>query len=277
MRTRAHRRSCPRRCSFARVVLIDAHCHLEGKDFPDPAELLARAKAAGLVHAVVVGLMQKSGDFGNALAVAKANPGFLTPTIGVHPHDAAAANDADWAELERLAALPEVCAVGETGLDFFYDHSPRDVQALGFRRQCALAKQVGKPLVVHVRDAHAECAEILQSEGVRSGMIHCFTGDTAAARVYLDLGFHLSISGVVTYKKNEALQAAVAFAPVERLLVETDSPYLAPVPYRGKTNEPSYVQHTAAKVAELKGLGRDALAERCASNTKQLLNLAVTW
>lgn len=242
-----------------------------------PADVIARARAAGLVHAVVVGLMQKSGDFGNALEVAAANPGFLTPTIGIHPHDAAAATEDDWATLARLAAQPQVCAVGETGLDFYYDHSPRDVQALGFRRQCALAKQLGKPLVVHVRDAHAECAEILKSEGVTRGMIHCFTGDTAAARSYLDLGFHLSISGVVTYKKTEPLQAAVAFAPVDRLMLETDSPYLAPVPYRGKTNEPSFVQHTAAKVAALKALDPDALAETAARNSKALLGLNVSW
>ena len=239
--------------------------------------MIARAKSAGLVHAVVVGLMQKSGDFGNALEVAAAHRGFLTPTMGIHPHDAAQATEADWATLERLVAQPEVCAVGETGLDFFYDHSPRDVQAAAFRRQCTLARRVGKPLVVHVRDAHAECAEILKSEGVSSGMIHCFTGDTSAARTYLELGFHLSISGVVTYKKTEALQAAVAFAPVDRLLVETDSPYLAPVPYRGKTNEPGFVQHTASKVAELKGLAPDALAETCARNTRALLGLDVQW
>jgi TatD DNase family protein len=259
------------------VILIDAHCHLEGKDFPLPGEVIARAKAAGLVHAVVVGLMQRSGDFGNALEVAAAHPGFLTPTMGIHPHDAGQATDADWDTLERLAARPEICAVGETGLDFFYDHSPREVQAQSFRRQCALAKQLGKPLVVHVRDAHAECAEILGSEGVSKGMIHCFTGDAQAARVYLDLGFHLSISGVVTYKKTDALQAAVTFAPTDRLLLETDSPYLAPVPYRGKTNEPGFVQHTAAKVAQLKGLAPDVLAEQCAKNTCALLGLNVSW
>ncbi len=239
--------------------------------------MIARAKSAGLVHAVVVGLMQKSGDFGNALEVAAANRGFLTPTMGIHPHDAAQATETDWATLERLAERPEVCAVGEAGLDFFYDHSPRDVQAAAFRRQCALAMRTRKPLVVHVRDAHAECAEILKSEGVSSGMIHCFTGDTAAARAYLDLGFHLSISGVVTYKKTEPLQAAVAFAPIDRLLVETDSPYLAPVPYRGKTNEPGFVQHTATRVAQLKGLQPEALAETCARNTKALLKLDVAW
>ena len=197
--------------------------------------------------------------------------------MGIHPHDAAQATEEDWATLERLARRPDVCAVGETGLDFFYDHSPRDVQAEGFRRQCALAKRLGKPLVVHVRDAHAECAEILRGEGVARGMIHCFTGDTDAARRYLDLGFHLSISGVVTYKKTEALQAAVAFAPLDRLLVETDSPFLAPIPYRGKNNEPGFVQHTATKVAQLKALDPDVLAETCARNTKALLGLNVSW
>jgi TatD DNase family protein len=259
------------------VILIDSHCHLEGRDFPDPAVAIARARGAGVVHAVVVGLMQKSGDFGVALDVAAAHRDFLTPTMGIHPHDAAAAAESDWATLEALCARPEICAVGETGLDFYYDHSPRDVQEQGFRRQCALAKRLGKPLVVHVRDAHALCAEVLKSEGMSRGMIHCFTGDTAAARAYLELGFHLSISGVVTYKKTEPLQAAVTFAPIDRLLVETDSPYLAPVPYRGKTNEPSYVAETAKKVAALKGLSPETVAEQCARNSKALLKLDVTW
>jgi TatD DNase family protein len=259
------------------LVLIDSHCHLEGKDFPSPEEPIARARAAGLVHAVCVGLMQKSGDFGAALDVAAKHRDFLTPTMGIHPHDTVDATPDDWKTLEALCARPEVCAVGETGLDFYYDHSPRDVQEAGFRRQCQLAKALGKPLVVHVRDAHPLCAEVLRSEGIGRGMIHCFTGDTDAARVYLDLGFHLSISGVVTYKKTEPLQAAVTFAPAERLLVETDSPYLAPVPYRGKTNEPSFVAHTATRVAALKGLPPEALAEQCAWNAKALLKLNVAW
>jgi len=257
------------------MILIDAHCHLEAKDFPQPAEAIERAKAAGLRHAIIVGLMQKSGDFGVALEVAKAHPGFLTPTMGIHPHDSADATEADWATLERLCALPEVKAVGEAGLDFYYDHSPRELQELSFRRQCQLAKQVGKPLVVHVRDAHELCHRVLKEEGMTRGQIHCFTGDTEAARRYLELGFHLSISGVVTYKKTEALQAAVTFAPAERLLVETDAPFLAPIPNRGKKNEPSYVAHTARKVAELKGMDPDALALQCAKNTRDLFGLDV--
>ena len=259
------------------MKLIDSHCHLETKDFPVAGEVIARAKQAGVVHAVVVGLMQKPGDFGNALEAARQHPDFLTPTIGVHPHDAAAATQDDWDTLAKLAALPEVKAVGETGLDYHYDHSPRDVQAQMFRRQCQLAKQVKKPIVIHVRDAHEECAEILKSEGMSEGMIHCFTGDLPAARRYLDLGFFLSISGVVTYKKTEPLQEAVKLAPLDRLMVETDSPYLSPMPYRGKwPNEPMRVAETAKKVAELHARDPDEVALICARNTVALLRIDVS-
>jgi TatD DNase family protein len=258
------------------MKLIDAHCHLEPKDFPVTADVIARAREANVVHAVVVGLFQKPGDFGHALAAARAHPDFLTPTMGIHPHDAAAATPADWAELERLVALPEIKAVGEAGLDYFYDHSPRDAQAESLRRQCALAKQAHKPIVIHVRDAHEDCAAILAAEGPGRGMIHCFTGDVIAARRYLDLGYFLSISGVVTYKKSEAIQDAVRFAPLDRLLVETDSPYLSPVPHRGKwPNEPRWVVETAKKVAELKGLDPELTAHTCAKNTAALLGLDV--
>jgi TatD DNase family protein len=257
------------------MILIDAHCHLESREYPVVEEVLARAREQGLVHAIVVGLLQKAGDFGDALEVARAHPDFLSPTMGIHPHDAAIATPEDWAELERRCREPDVVAVGEAGLDYYYQHSPPEVQAEAFRRQCQLAKAVGKPLVVHVRDAHDECAEILKSEGLHDGQIHCFTGNTDEARRYLDLGFHLSLSGIVTYKKSEALQEAARFAPLERLLVETDSPYLAPVPHRGKKNEPGFVLETAKKVAELKGLDADEVALACARNTVRLMRLKV--
>lgn len=255
--------------------LIDAHCHLELREFPDAAPIIERARAQGVVHAVVVGLLQKPGDFGDALQVAAKHPDFLTPTMGIHPHDAGKATVDDWAELERLCALPEVVAVGETGLDYYYNHSTPQAQRMGFERQCVLAKSTHKPLVVHVRDAHLECAEVLHAQDMHVGMIHCFTGNTDDARRYLDLGFHLSISGVVTYKKTEALQAAVAFAPLERLLLETDSPFLAPVPYRGKKNEPAHMVETAKMVARLKGLDAEHVARTCADNVVKLLGLRV--
>lgn len=256
------------------MKLIDAHCHLEAKNFPALPEVIDRAKAAGVVHAIVVGLLQQPGDFGCALAAAKAHPDFLTPTIGIHPHDAELATVDDWDELSRLAALPEVKAVGETGLDYYYRHSGPEAQARAFRRQCQLAREVSKPLVIHVRDAHQQCAELLESEGMSSGMIHCFTGDREAARRYLDLGFFLSISGMVTYKKSESVQEAVQFAPLDRLMVETDSPYLAPVPYRGRwPNEPRWVGETAKKVAELQGRDVEEVALICARNTVRLLQI----
>lgn len=255
--------------------LVDSHCHFDRAESAQVTAALERARAAGLVHAVIVGQFQGPGDWGIALEVAAAHPDFLTPTLGIHPHEAARATEADFEHLERTCARPEIHAVGEAGLDYYYDHSPRDVQAQVFRRQCALAKRLGKPLVVHVRDAHGDCEAILKEEGLSQGVIHCFTGDTDAARRYLDLGFMLSLSGVVTYKKTEALQDAVRFAPLDRLMVETDSPYLAPVPYRGKKNEPSYVVETARKVAELKGVSLEQVAEVTTANAAALFGFTV--
>ncbi len=257
------------------LTVIDAHCHLEARDYPDVEAVLERSRTAGLVHAVVVGQLLKPGDFGRALELAAAHPGLLTATLGIHPHDAAEATAADFERLEATCALPEVAAVGETGLDYFYDRSPRPVQADAFRRQCRLAVRLGKPLVVHVRDAHADCLAVLTDEGVTRGVIHCFTGDAAAAAGYLALGMHVSISGTVTYKKTEALHEAVRQVPLDRLLVETDCPYLSPVPHRGKRNEPGYVVETAKKVAELKGLAPEALALAAARNTVALFGLRV--
>ncbi|MCE9667032.1 TatD family hydrolase [Myxococcus stipitatus] len=253
--------------------LVDAHCHLEVKDFADVAPVLERARAAGLVHAIVVGQFHGPGEWGNALALAAAHPEFLSPTLGIHPHEAARATDADLATLDATCARPEVRAVGEAGLDYYYDHSPREAQARIFRHQCDLAVRLGKPLVVHVRDAHEDCDAILGEAGVSRGVIHCFTGDTAAARRYLDRGFFLSLSGVITYKKTEALQDAVRFAPLDRLMVETDSPYLAPVPHRGRKNEPSHVVETARKLAELKGVSLEAVTEATTANASALFNL----
>lgn len=257
------------------MILIDAHCHLEPHDYPNPEEVIARGRAQGLVHAVVIGQLQRDGDFGAAVELARRFPDFFTATLGIHPHEASRATPEKRAELERVCASDAVVAVGEAGLDFFYNHSPRAEQEEVFRWQCVLARNLKKPLVVHVRDAHRECLDILRQEKVDRGVIHCFSGDTEAARGYLELGFQLSISGMVTYKKSEALQEAVRFAPLERLMVETDSPYLAPIPHRGKKNEPALVVETARKVAELKGVAPDAAALQMARNSRALFGLRV--
>jgi TatD DNase family protein len=255
--------------------LVDAHCHLEVKDYPDVMAVLEQARAAGLVHAIVVGQFHGPGNWGNALELAAAHPDFLSPTLGIHPHEAARATEEDLATLDATCARPEVRAVGEAGLDYYYDNSPRDAQARVFRHQCALALKLGKPLVVHVRDAHDDCEAILREAGVSRGVIHCFTGDTAAAKRYLDLGFLLSLSGVVTYKNAQALQDAVRFAPLDRLMVETDSPYLAPIPHRGRKNQPAHVVETAKKVAELKGVTLEEVAATTTANAASLFGLTL--
>ncbi|MFL5318930.1 MAG: TatD family hydrolase [Myxococcaceae bacterium] len=256
------------------MKLIDAHCHLERREGVDVSAIIQRAKEAGVIHAVIVGQFHGNGDFGSTMEVAAAHADYLTPTMGIHPHDAAKANAQDFELLRSICSRPEVKAVGEAGLDYYYDHSPRDEQQVMFRKQCELAVELGKPLVVHVRDAHEDCARIMKETGIRRGQIHCFTGDTDNARAYLDLGFVISVSGVVTYKKTEALQAAVAFTPIDRLLVETDSPFLAPVPYRGKKNEPGFVVETAKKIAELKKVSPEEVALATTRNAASLFGIS---
>jgi TatD DNase family protein len=257
------------------MELIDAHCHVEDPSPELVSPIVDRARAAGLVHAMVIGQFQGPGDFGRALEVAAARPDFFSPTVGIHPHEAARATEADFAQLAELCARPEVRAVGEAGLDYYYKHSSPESQKPIFERQCELAKTLHKPLVVHVRDAHDDCLAILKAKGMTDGVIHCFTGGPEEARRYLELGFHVSISGVVTYKKTEALAEAVRLIPLDRLMVETDSPYLAPVPYRGKKNEPSFVVETAKKVAELKGVSVEEMARVASQNTARFFRLTV--
>ncbi len=256
------------------MTWIDAHCHVDGLA-PDALDgWVHRAREAGLVHAVAVGQWQSTQNFGDALTVAQSRPDFFTATMGIHPHEAANATEEDWCLLEELCRKPEVRAVGEAGLDYYYDRSPRARQRELFARQCALARALKRPLVVHVRDAHQECDEILAAEGIEQGVIHCFTGDTEAARRYLNRGFYLSLSGILTYRSAAALQEAARFAPLERLMVETDSPYLAPVPHRGKQNEPAWVVETGKKLAELKGVTLEKVAEVTSGNAAALFGLS---
>jgi len=258
------------------VSLIDSHAHLDFEDFQGDIDgVVSRAAAVGVDRIVVVGLWRSPGNFGNALELARARPAVFAATAGIHPHECAQVPEADWEESARLAADPLVVGVGETGLDYHYDLSPRDVQRESFRRSIRIARDVDKPLVVHVREAHDACAAILREEGIPTagGVIHCFTGDWAAARVYLDLGMHVSVAGIVTFKAAEEIREAVRRIPRERLLVETDSPFLAPVPFRGKRNEPAHVVHVASKVAELWGVSPAEVAEITTGNVKRLFRL----
>ena len=256
--------------------LVDSHAHLDFEDYRgDLDAVIERARAAGVVRVVLIGLWRGPGQFGNALELAARDPATFAATVGVHPHDCARVPEEDWAALARLARDARVVGVGETGLDFHYDHSPRPVQEASFRRSLALATAAGKPVVVHVREADDACARLLREEGVppAGGVIHCFTGDAARARAYLDLGLYLSVAGVVTFRTAEDLREAVRLTPRDRLLVETDCPFLAPVPHRGKRNEPAFVARTAEKVAELWGVSLEEVGELTSENARRLFRL----
>ncbi len=248
-------------------MLVDSHCHL---DFPDfAAELpavLARARAAGVGHFLTIGTQLSR--FLQVRAIAEGADD-VHCTIGVHPHEAESEPLDSPAVLLRAATHPKVAGFGETGLDFYYNHSPRDAQIADFRVHIAAARAAQLPLVVHTRDAEDDTIAILREEhgkGPFPGAIHCFTGTPKLARAALELGFYISVSGIATFKKSGDLRATIAEVPLDRLLVETDAPYLAPQPVRGKRNEPAFVVHTAAMLAELKGVSPDRLAEATTAN-----------
>lgn len=235
-------------------MLVDTHAHLDMPEFAaDLPAVIERARAAGLVHIVSVSVGLAS--LRRNLAIAADHPGFVSTTAGVHPHDAAAVGDEDWDELARLAADPRVVAIGEAGLDYHRDRSPRERQAELFARHVALARELGKPLVVHSRDSFADTLALLEREraGQVGGVMHCFSGNRDDGERALALGLLLSIAGPLTYPRS-ALPDALRGLPVERLVVETDAPYLAPQSRRGRRNEPAFVVETAAAVAALKGL-----------------------
>jgi TatD DNase family protein len=252
--------------------LIDTHCHLDPQYFPEgPDEALARAAAVGIRGFVVIGVGKDLSPARAAVALAKRLPDRIGCAVGVHPHDAVTLDDAAHEELKALASEPEVLAVGEIGLDYHYDHSPRDKQREVFARLVNLAREAKKPIVIHTREAPADTLDVLTREGARDvgGVIHCFSEDRAFAERALDLGFDISFSGIVTFKSSVAIQDVAKWAPLDRILVETDSPYLAPVPLRGKPCEPAYVVHTARRVAELRGMPFEALCEATSENAER--------
>ncbi len=256
-------------------LLVDSHCHL---DFPelsgDAAGVIARARNAGVGHLLTIGT--KITQFAGVLAIAERFDN-VSCSVGIHPHEAAVEPEMDVEKLASLAQHPKVVAFGETGLDFYYEHSPRLEQERSFRTHIAAAREHKLPVIVHTRDADPEMGAILTEEmgkGAFTGVIHCFSSGRELAEQALALGLYISLSGIVTFKKAEALRDVVKIVPMDRILVETDSPYLAPVPFRGKTNEPAYVAHTAACVAEIKGISRDDLARQTTENFFRLFGKA---
>ena len=253
-------------------MLIDSHAHIQGKEYAGETEaVIERARAAGVETIVAVG---GAGDMSsNSEAVRLANSfANVYATVGMHPHDAKDVGADELAILKNLAADAKVVAIGETGLDYYYSHSPHDVQQRVFGQFIQMARQTRLPIVVHERDAAAAAVELLRSEGGGElrGVIHCFTGNYEAACAYLDLGFYLSFTGIITFKNAGALREVVGKVPLERMLVETDSPYLTPVPHRGKRNEPAYVRLVAETVAQVKTVSVEDVANVTTANVRAL-------
>lgn len=253
------------------MSLVDHHCHL---DFPDFAEerdaIVARATAAGVGTLVTISTRVRKFDVYREIAEAYPRVFF---SVGTHPHQAHEELDVPVAEIVEKSQHPKCIAIGEAGLDYFYDKSPRAAQREGLLNHIAAARQTGLPLVIHSRDADDDMGDLLEAEmakGAFTAVLHCFTGGDRLAARALQLGLYISASGVITFKKSEALRAVFASVPLDRLLVETDAPYLAPGPQRGRRNEPSFVVHTAATLAEVKGIGRDALAAATTENFYRL-------
>jgi TatD DNase family protein len=255
---------------------VDSHCHLDDHNCPEGAdEVIVRAKAAGVSTFVSIGVGRDLGPARQAVELANRR-GDVFATVGVHPHDAEGCDAAMFDEIERLATDPRVVGIGEIGLDYHYMRSPKELQAEVFRRFIALAKKLKKPIVIHTRSAPADTIAMLADEGARDvgGIIHCFSEDKAFAEKALDLDFDLSFSGIVTFKTAHAIQEVAGWAPKDRILVETDSPYLAPVPLRGKRCEPAYVAHTARFVAGLRGIAVEELADVTSENARRRLRLS---
>ncbi len=256
------------------LSIVDSHCHVDMPDFDaDRDAVLERARAAGVEAMLVVGGLDEAGSHRRALQVAERHG--LVASAGLHPHEARLASKPLYEELRGLARERRIVAIGEIGLDFHYDSSPRDQQRLAFRTQIRLARDVGLPVIVHTRSADVETAEILVEEGAGEvgGVLHCFTGGAVLADRVLDLGFFVSFSGIVAFPRAEEIQEVARRLPAERLLVETDAPFLAPPPYRGRRNEPAFVVEVARKVAELRGESLETVAALSRANFERLFRV----
>lgn len=256
-------------------MLVDSHCHLDFKEFDDDRDdVLARAKAAGVE--LMVTISTKITEAEKIIKLSETSEA-LVCSVGIHPHEAGREPETNAAQLVALAKHEKVVGIGETGLDYFYEHSPRDAQQRNFRAHIEASRKSRLPLIVHARDADEDTADILEDEmgkGDYPGLIHCFTAGPELARRALDIGFYISISGIATFKNATDLRETIKAVPFERLLVETDAPFLAPVPHRGKRNEPSFVADTAAMLAELKGVSTEELARITSDNFFTLFSKA---
>jgi TatD DNase family protein len=255
------------------MTLVDSHCHLDGKSFDaDREAVIRRAREAGVEIMVAIGSGDGPPDLQAGVRLAEQFE-FIFATVGVHPHDAAKALDSTYDEMLSLSANPKVIAIGEIGLDYHYNFAPPEVQRAVFIRQLSAARQARLPVVIHTREAWADTFAILEDHwpaGGPGGIMHCFSGGPEEAERALRLGFHLSFSGIVTYPKAAEVHEAAKLCPLDRLLVETDAPYLAPVPHRGKRNEPAFVVRTAERLAGLKGCSLEEIAAATAANWRRL-------
>ena len=254
-------------------ALVDSHCHLDSKEFDaDREDAIRRAVDAGVTRMVAIGTGEGPPDLEAGMRLADRYPAIYA-TAGIHPHDAAKASDADLNRVRELLRHPKAIALGEIGLDYHYDFAPRDRQQAVFVAQLAIAKEAGKPVAIHTREAwddtFALLAEHWAPHGI-AGIMHCFSGGPEQARRSLDMGFYLSFGGIVTFPKAAEIRQAAVEAPAGRILVETDAPYLAPVPKRGKRNEPAFVVHTAARLAELRGATPAEIARQTTANFERL-------
>jgi len=258
-----------------KLSLVDSHNHIDVPHFDgDRDAVVARAREAGVTDLLIAGGVDAEDGLRRALRIAEELE--VPVSAGIHPHEARLATEAIYDELRALAREGRIVAIGEVGLDFHYDHSPRDVQREVFRRQIRLARDVGLPLIIHTREADEESAMILEQESAKEagGVIHCFTGGEELARRALALGFYISFSGIATFPRAETIQAVARTVPEDRLLIETDSPFLAPPPHRGKRNEPAFVVEVARKVAGLRGTTAEAVGAAAKRNFDRLFRRA---
>lgn len=256
-------------------MFIDSHCHLNYKGLvEDQQNVLERARGAGV--GLMLNIATRESEWGDVLDTALREPD-VWATVGIHPHEADEHPHVDTAKLVERAAHPRIVGIGETGLDYYYDHSDRERQQRSFRAHIAASRETGLPLIVHTRDAEEDTLAIMRDEmgkGAYGGVIHCFTASGAFADAAMELGFHISISGIVTFKSARDLQETAARLPLDRLLIETDSPFLAPVPHRGRHCEPAFVADTARFLANLRGESVEQLAEATSANFRKLFSKA---